>query len=66
MSPVDALKKDMEEEGDAGGKVDAARDVLSAIADKDASALSMALERHYELCAEGEEEGPESSESERY
>lgn len=33
-------------------EVDAAKDILSAIEDKDAKALSMALSRHYELCAE--------------
>ena len=38
-----------EEEGDE--KVDAAKDILAAFKDRDAEALSLALERHYELCA---------------
>lgn len=38
-----------EEEGDE--KVDAAKDILDAFKNRDAEALSLALERHYELCA---------------
>ena len=36
---------------DAEGDHDAAADILEAIADKDAGALSLALKRHYEECA---------------
>ncbi len=38
-------------EADAEGDSDAATDILEAIADKDAGALSLALKRHYEECA---------------
>ncbi len=44
-------------EDDSEGGLDAAQDVLEAIADKDASALNLALKRHYEICAgEGDED----------
>lgn len=41
---------------DAEGDSDAASDILEAIADKDAAALSLALKRHYEECASAEED----------
>ncbi len=37
--------------GDAEGDHEAAADILEAIADKDAGALSLALKRFYEDCA---------------
>lgn len=46
-----------EEEGDE--KVDAAKDILAAFKDRDAEALSLALERHYELCASSETDDEE-------
>lgn len=46
-------------------ETDAAKDALGAIARKDAKGLSMALSRHYELCAakhgESNDESPEST-----
>lgn len=39
-------------------KTDAAQDILDAVKNNDAEALSLALERHYELCESGS--GPES------
>jgi DNA-binding GntR family transcriptional regulator len=38
---------------ESSDSVDAAQDVLDAMADKDARALDLALKRHYELCEGG-------------
>ncbi len=43
-------------EGDSDSSIDAAKDVLEAIADKDASALDLALKRHYEMCESDDED----------
>ena len=40
---------EVEDDSDDDG-LDAAKDILEAIADKDAEALNMALKRHYETC----------------
>ena len=48
-----------EEEGDSETSLDAAKDVLEAVSDKDPKALDLALKRHYELCAGGEDETDE-------
>lgn len=46
--------KETPDESDASPAEDAAGDILSAIASKDAKALSLALQRHYEHCADSE------------
>lgn len=43
----------------ASPKDDAASDLLAAITAGDAKAVSLALERHYEACAEGHEDDEE-------
>lgn len=43
----------------ASPKDDAASDLLAAIASKDAKAVSLALTRHYEACAGGEDDEAE-------
>ncbi len=55
----DLLGKPEEEEGDSESSLDAAKDVLEAVSDKDPMALDLALKRHYELCASGEDETDE-------
>ncbi len=47
-------------EADVEGDSDAATDILEAIADKDAGALSLALKRHYEECAAGDMDDDEA------
>lgn len=53
-----------ESDDEASSEVDAAQDILAAIASKDAKALSLALERHYEVCKgksePGEDDAPDS------
>lgn len=46
-----------------GGSVDAAKDVLSAIKAGDATALNLALQRHYESCEDSESE-PDADDTE--
>jgi DNA-binding GntR family transcriptional regulator len=40
----------------ASSEADAAKDILAAVKAGDASALSLALKRHYEACYEDEDE----------
>jgi DNA-binding GntR family transcriptional regulator len=50
MPDLEATKLADESDVEESGEVDAAQDILAAVASKDAKALSLALERHYELC----------------
>ncbi len=50
--------------GKSSELVSAAEDVLSAIAEKDAEALSLALERHYEACKASHASGGDEGEAE--
>ncbi len=50
--------------GDDESGHDAATDILEAIADKDADALSLALKRHYEECAGDMSKGEDDTDEE--
>ena len=50
-----------EEDVSGGGSLGAAKDVLEAIKDGDASALDAALKLHYEHCKEGGDEEAEEA-----
>lgn len=60
-----ATKLAGEDDGDdeASSEVEAAQDILDATAAKDAKALSLALERHYELCKGKGESEPTDTEA---
>jgi len=55
-------KAEMEEEETDDSADGAASDILDAIADKDAGALSLALKRHYEMCAMADEDDTDDEE----
>jgi hypothetical protein len=55
MKALDLLEKKAPEVPEASESEDAAKDILGAIASKDAKALDLALQRHY-ACCEGEDE----------
>lgn len=59
---------DDEEDDDGGGssELDAAKDILAAIARKDATALSLALKRHNEACKASDDDEPEDDDAEEY
>lgn len=42
---------------------DAAQDILDAFKEEDATALNMALKRHYELCAAGADDDEDDDEA---
>lgn len=52
MKPLEKMAKEAPKE-EASESVDAAQDVLDALASKDAAALDLALQRHYEVCESG-------------
>jgi hypothetical protein len=45
-------------------KEEAAQDLIDAIKDGDAKSVSLALERHYELCASGSSDDEDEDEAE--
>lgn len=63
--PLDKLsvEEDAPSSSDMSESVDAANDVLSAIASKDAMALDLALQRHYESCEGGGYKGDSDEEA---
>lgn len=66
MDPLAKLAKGAGSEEGGSSEVDSAKDAIAAIKAGDATALSLALKRHYEACAsaDDDEEAPDSADYE--